>query len=48
MSEAKYNYVTIDSVCGDYTFRTNGRTVVFKGYTAVYDDYKANQETEDG
>lgn len=48
MSEAKYNFVTIDSVCGDYTFKTNGRTVVFKGYTAVYDDYKATDTTEDG
>ena len=48
MSEAKYNYVTIDSVCGDYTFRTNGRTVVFKGYTAVYDDYKVAAENDDG
>lgn len=46
MSEAKYNYVTIDSACGDYLFRTSGRTVVFKGYTAVYDDYRAASESD--
>lgn len=48
MSEAKYNFVTIDTAVGDYTFKTSGRTVAFKGYTAVYDDYRANENNEDG
>ncbi len=49
MTDAVYNTLNIDikaqSNSGDYGFKLSGRTLVFKGYTAVYDN--ATQETED-
>lgn len=38
MAEAKYNTVSVETECENCTFKTNGRTLLFKGYTAVYDD----------
>ncbi len=47
MAEAKYELVNISVDINDYTFKTSGRTVLFKGFTAVYDDYtKVNDEDE--
>lgn len=39
MAEAQYENVNISVGVDDYTFKTSGRTVLFKGFTAVYDDY---------
>ncbi len=39
MAEARYEVVNISVGVKDYTFKTSGRTVLFKGFTAVYDDY---------
>ncbi len=39
MAEARYENVNISVGVDDYTFKTSGRTVLFKGFTAVYDDY---------
>ena len=39
MTEAVYDQVKIDAECNGYVFKTAGRTVAFKGFTAVYDDY---------
>ena len=48
MAEAKYNSVVIDVKAGDYVLRTSGKTLLFKGYTAVYDDsVKNNDEDEE-
>ena len=44
MAEAVYNQVKIEVENSGYTFTTSGKTVVFKGYTAVYDDYKKDDE----
>ena len=46
MSEAKYDSVAVDVTAGDYLFKTSGKTLVFKGYTAVYDDTKKDEEDE--
>ena len=46
MADAKYELCQIDAVSGDYTFKASGRTVKFKGYTAVYDDYRLDDENE--
>ncbi|MBR1868359.1 MAG: type I DNA topoisomerase [Clostridia bacterium] len=47
MSEAKYESVTVVAKAGDYGLRTMGRTILFKGFTAVYDDYRLNEVSED-
>ena len=38
MAEAKYNTVQLETECEGYVFKTGGKTLLFKGYTAVYDD----------
>lgn len=48
MSEAIYDSVSIDVKAKDYTFKTSGKTLVFKGYTAVYDDTKKEDDEETG
>ncbi len=47
MSEAKYNSVQITVSAGDYALKASGRTVQFKGFTAVYDDFRANENAEE-
>ena len=46
MAEAQFETVNISIANGEYTFRTSGKTPVFKGFTAVYDDYD-NKTDED-
>ncbi len=46
MTEAKYDSVVVDVKSGEYLFRTSGKTLLFKGYTVVYDDTKADDEDE--
>ncbi len=46
MTEAKYDSVVVDVKSGEYLFRTSGKTLLFKGYTVVYDDTKADEEDE--
>lgn len=48
MSEAKYDSVAVDVKAGEYGLKTSGRTLVFKGYTAVYDDTKKDEDEESG
>lgn len=40
MSEAVYDTLNVDIDSDIYTFKSSGKTLKFKGYTAVYDDYK--------
>ena len=50
MAEAEYDSVYLDVAVGgyDYTLKTSGKSLVFKGYTAVYDDTKKeDEETEE-
>lgn len=44
MAEAVYDQVKIDVSCGDYVFKTGGKTLKFKGFTAVYDDHRHDEE----
>ncbi len=46
MSEALYDSVSVDVGAGNYTLKTGGKTLIFKGYTAVYDDTKKEDEEE--
>lgn len=45
MSEAKYNSMQIDIAAGEYGFKASGKTLLFKGFTAVYEDFR-NQPSE--
>lgn len=48
MSEAKYNSVQLDVESLGYVFKASGRTLLFKGFTAVYEEFKpAGAEGED-
>lgn len=48
MNEAIYNSVAIDVAAGEYILKTSGKTLTFKGYTAVYDDTKKDEDDESG
>ena len=49
MAEAQFNSMQIGVVAGDYGFKASGKSVKFKGYTAIYDYVvgKTDDETED-
>ncbi len=48
MNEAKYDSVAVDVNAGEYTLKTSGKTLIFKGYTVVYDDTKKDEDEESG
>lgn len=48
MAEAQYDSVAVDVSAADYTLKTSGKTLIFKGYTAVYDDTKKEEDDESG
>ena len=47
MSEAKYNSVSVEITAGNYGFKVNGKTPLFKGYTAVYSAYVDESKEDD-
>ncbi len=46
MTDATFNTVTADIAAGDAVFRATGKTLLFKGYTAVYEDYKEKDDSD--
>ena len=48
MTEALYDSVAVEVKAGDYGLKTSGKTLTFKGYTAVYDDTKKEEDEENG
>ncbi len=48
MAEAVYDGVSVDVGASDFVFRTSGKTLTFKGYTAVYDDTKKEEDEDSG
>lgn len=48
MSEARYDGVSVEVGAKDYTFKTSGKTLIFKGYTVVYDDTKKEEDEDSG
>ena len=38
MAEAKYNTINIEISCGDYIFKTTGKTLIFDGYSVLYNN----------
>ncbi len=47
MADATYNSVSVDIDVKDYTFRATGRTPIFAGYTALYQEYVAKDKEDD-
>lgn len=47
MANATYNSVSVDIDVKDYTFRATGRTPIFAGYTALYQEYVAKDKEDD-
>lgn len=47
MSEATYNSMSVDITAGEYGFRVVGKTLLFPGYTAVYNTYTEEKEDEE-
>ncbi len=46
MTPAEYNLMQISATCKDYGFKASGKSVKFKGFTAVY-DYQPETDTEE-
>ncbi len=46
MADAIYDGVAVSVSAGEYVFKTSGKTLVFKGYIAVYDDTKKEEDEE--
>ena len=48
MSEAVYDSVSVEVGAGEYSLKTSGKTLMFKGYQVVYDDSKKEEDEEGG
>ena len=46
MSEAQYYNVSVNIDCGQYGFKTSGKTLNFPGYTAVYKEYTEEEKQQ--
>ena len=46
MAEATYNSVVCEIECNDCQFKVTGKTPKFAGYTAIYQDFKKQDEEE--
>lgn len=47
MADATYNSLSVDIECNGYKFKTTGRTLIFEGYTAVYNNQSADDENNE-
>lgn len=51
MAEAVYDSLNVDIQSDRYTFKCSGKTLIFKGFTIAYDEYReadAGRDKEDG
>lgn len=46
MSEAEYEETSVTFDCGEYGLKTSGKVVNFKGFTAVYADFRVGDEDD--
>lgn len=46
MAEAKYNSMTMEILCGEYTYKAAGKSLLFAGFSAVYQDFRKEDESE--
>lgn len=47
MADATYNSLSVDIECNGYKFKTTGRSLIFEGYTALYNNQVADDENDD-
>ncbi|MCL2061073.1 MAG: type I DNA topoisomerase [Firmicutes bacterium] len=47
MSDAQYNSLSVEIGAGAYTFKVNGKTPLFAGYTVVYSMHEDNKNEDD-
>ncbi len=46
MSDATYNSMTVDIECEGHKFKTTGKSLIFEGYTAIYNNQAQDSEEE--
>lgn len=44
MAEATYNSLSVEFECNGYKFKTTGRSLIFDGYTAIYNNQSQDDE----
>ena len=47
MADATYNSLSVDFDCNGYKFKTTGRSLIFEGYTAIYNNQSQDDENEE-
>lgn len=47
MADATYNSLTVDLECDKYKFKTTGKSLIFEGYTALYNNQPADDENDE-
>ncbi len=47
MADATYNSLSVDIECNGYKFKTTGRSLIFEGYTALYNNQSADDENNE-
>ena len=47
MADATYNSLTVDFECDKYKFKTTGKSLIFEGYTALYNNQPAEDENDE-
>ena len=47
MADATYNSLVVDIECDKYKFKTTGKTLIFEGYTALYNNQPADEEGDE-
>ena len=48
MSEARYNSMQVEVLCGEYGYKATGRSLLFPGFTAVYQETRKEDKEEEG
>ena len=48
MTPALYDLLQIDIAASEFTLKASGKTLKFKGFTQVYEDFRKDDEDEDG
>ena len=47
MADATYNSLVVDIECNGYKFKTTGKSLIFEGYTALYNNQTQDDENEE-
>ena len=47
MADATYNSLVVDFECDKYKFKTTGKSLIFEGYTALYNNQSTDDENDE-